>query len=136
MTNILINILSIMAGAVYLKSSGGKISNPYAFGKVVESYRVPIINKLTVPISILIGPLEMVLGFMIILNVFRSEALIISIFLQIVFISLMILRFNKNLPFGCGCFGLHAPDKITWPKLSFNVTYSLLLVIIFLMIDS
>lgn len=134
--NILINILSLLAGAVYLKSSGGKIKNPYAFGKVVESYDVPIINRLTLPISIVIGPLEMVLSCMIILNIFREYALIIAMLLQIIFIFLMVLKFNKILPFGCGCFGLHAPDKVTWPKLSFNIAYSLLLLIILLMIHA
>ncbi|CAM4068059.1 MauE/DoxX family redox-associated membrane protein [Bacillus paramycoides] len=122
--------LSIIAGLVYLKSSVGKLKNPYTFSHVIQSYKIPILNPIAMPIGIIMGPLEFVLGIALIINFYRVEALYIALILQLIFIVLMLIRFNKVLPFGCGCFGLHGPGKVTSSKIIFNFLYSILLVFI------
>jgi hypothetical protein len=131
-TNIILQISSFIAGFIYLKSSLGKIKNPYAFSKVIESYKFLPTNSITLASAILIGPLELTIGLLIMTNIYREEALFCGICLQLFFITLMIKRYNQVLPFGCGCFGLHGPEKITLNKLAFNILYTCILSFILL----
>ncbi|WP_219859812.1 MauE/DoxX family redox-associated membrane protein [Bacillus spizizenii] len=128
LNGILMNVLYIGAGFVFIKSSIGKLKNPYAFGRVIESYHLFFKGTFTLFLAALIGPVELVVGMMIIAEPFRVVGLLIGILLQLMFLLLMSLKLNQTLPFGCGCFGLHAPEKISAKKVMFNLGYTVLLV--------
>lgn len=123
------HILFIIGGVVYLKSSEGKIKNPHAFSYVVASYKL-MNRKLSKWIAAVMGPLELVAGVSLIFEPTRSLGLICGIGLQLVFIILMLTRLNQVLPLGCGCFGLHGPEKVTWKKISVNIILLLYFIVL------
>ncbi|MFE0565773.1 MauE/DoxX family redox-associated membrane protein [Priestia megaterium] len=127
--NIIAIILSLVTGFIFIKSSSGKIKNPYAFGKVIETYDLKLKGNIALIFAIIMGPLEFITGVMIFFEVSRYYGLILATLLQLVFIVMMILRYNKILPFGCGCFGLHGPQKINKSKLIFNISYMVLILV-------
>lgn len=133
---ILINVVCAVAGVVYIKSSGGKISNPYGFSKAIEGYNLFFTSQFARLLAIIIGPIELTVGIMILFNVLREEAIWVGLCLQAFFIIFMMARMNQVLPFGCGCFGLHGPEKVTMIKLASNIGYMLTLVAILLGIHS
>lgn len=120
---IIYQIICVVVGFIYIKSSSGKISNPYGFFRVIEGYKYMPKGVVAKLVAVVMGPLELIVGLMIVFNIMRYEALLIGIVLQLSFVVLMIVHMNQVLPFGCGCFGMHAPEKITWKKTGVNVIY-------------
>jgi len=130
--NIVGNVIGVGAGFLYVKSSMGKLKNPHAFARVLESYRMGINGRLAASSAVIMGPLECTIGVMLILQLFVQGAAAVGLLLQLVFSLCMMARYNQVLPFGCGCFGMHGPEKVTAGKLAFNLSFAALLALYFI----
>lgn len=117
-------IISAIIGFIFIKSSIGKIKNPFAFRKVLSGYHLLFLKKIFIFPIIIIGPLELLIGLTLLFQIddIYNYMAYAAVFLQVIFLVIMILNFNRTLPFGCGCFGLHAPEKITKKKIFINLT--------------
>ncbi|MDM5230073.1 MauE/DoxX family redox-associated membrane protein [Lysinibacillus pakistanensis] len=117
-------IIGAIIGLIFIKSSIGKIKNPFAFRKVLSGYNLFFLKKIFIVPVILIGPLELLIGLTLLLRIddIYNYMVYFAIFLQIIFLLMMLFNYNRTLPFGCGCFGLHAPEKITKKKIIINLT--------------
>src|SRR3569832_112147 len=104
------NLLGIGTGFLYVKSSLGKIKNPHAFARVLESYEMGVTGRTASMVASIMGPLECTVGVLLMLQLFVQGAVTAGLLLQMVFIVCMLMRYNQTLPFGCGCFGMHGPE--------------------------
>ncbi|SEN39178.1 MauE/DoxX family redox-associated membrane protein [Lihuaxuella thermophila] len=132
MEHIIYQLLCVVVGFLYMKSSLGKIKNPYSFYRVMEGYSLIPKGRIAQWLAVLIGPLEFMVGVTICLNILRFEGIIAGAVLQVNFIVLMLAHMNQILPFGCGCFGMHAPEKVTWRKVAWNGVYLGALIVLFI----
>ncbi|WP_025029004.1 MauE/DoxX family redox-associated membrane protein [Caldalkalibacillus mannanilyticus] len=128
--NVSIWLLSAVVGTVFIRSSSGKISNSYAFDIVIQSYKALNKKSMTKWIAIIMGPLELSVGLLLVFNIYRFEVALFGIFLQFIFVLLMLINMNRVLPYGCGCFGLHAPEKIRWTHVMKNAALLVSLIMI------
>ncbi len=118
----LYHLINSLLGIVFLQSSIGKIQNPYIFEKAVMSYKlIPFKKKLSRPL-LLLGSVELLFGLIILFRIenFYEATIILAMLLQLLFITILFMNFNNLLPYGCGCFGLQAPQIVNSKHLIVN----------------
>jgi cobalt-zinc-cadmium efflux system protein len=93
----------LILGAVFIYASIDKIAHPEAFAKVVYNYQIlpDILINLT---AIILPWLELILGFFLIIGLFREGSVGIVTALLVVFLGAMIFNLVRGLDIHCGCF--------------------------------
>ncbi len=112
--------VSLILGAVFLASGSKKWTNPYGFVKVIQSYRL-VGEWAAMALSPLLIAAEMFVAPVLLLHATRWIGALTVLLLQVLFIGAQIVRLGERLPFGCGCFFLHAPGRVTFQSLGINV---------------
>lgn len=130
MIDLLFRILIIYLAVTHLKSSIVKLKDPYMFKIVLEDYKY--MNKSISSVSsVFITTLEIMIVILLIIGL--KEYLIIGIYigviLHLVFLFIMTINYGRDMPNGCGCFGLHSPTKINIRHIYVNL-YLLLIFIV------
>lgn len=125
-------IITTLLIFVHLKSGISKFRNPYAFFKTTRQYNVIKNHKSLKIATTLIVVFEFLIGICI---VFPSTKLLgssIGITMQLIFLLLMINNYGKEFKYGCGCFGINAPIKITVKHIFINIIIIIGFIIILL----
>lgn len=106
----------LILGAVFIYASIDKIAHPEAFAKVVYNYQVlpDILVNLT---AIILPWLELILGFFLIIGLFREGSVGIVTALLVVFLGAMIFNLVRGLDIHCGCFTTSAEGTNNTPML-------------------
>lgn len=112
--------VSLILGTVFLASGSKKWTNSYGFVKVIQSYRL-VGEGAAIALSPLLIAVEMFVAPVLLLPATRWIGALTVLLLQILFIVAQIIRLGERLPFGCGCFFLHAPGRVTFRSLGINV---------------
>jgi len=109
LNTILVVSFRLILGYIFIYASISKIANPLEFSNQIDQYKAtPIIfNNL---IALIIPWLELLIGLCLIFNRNLKGAIILSIFLLIVFIILLSQAYYRGISLECGCFGL-GPQK-------------------------
>jgi len=93
----------LILGAVFIYASIDKIIHPAAFAKAVYNYQ--ILPDFLVNLTAIVLPwLELVLGILLIIGLFREGSVCIVTSLLLVFFSAMVFNLARGLDIYCGCF--------------------------------
>ncbi|MBW7652129.1 MauE/DoxX family redox-associated membrane protein [Anoxybacillus sp. ST4] len=119
-------VICLMLGVIYLQSGLMKLRSIYAFKNIVQSYELLNNEHVEKVVALIIPVLEIYISLSLIL--FKNLLLVSAIggFLQIIFIAIMIEKYGKKLPYGCGCFGIQAPSKIDLKHIYLNICFFIL----------
>lgn len=120
-------IISITIALIYFRSGIHKFRKPYSFVQIVYQYKI-----LPYPVTKVFAPLlmivELIVSIWLLIPVTRFQGAILGSMLQIMFICLMVKNLGKTFEYGCGCFELNVPEKITFRHISMNISILTLLI--------
>lgn len=116
----IIRTLSIFLAGVYIKSVLGKVKDIYGFSVVLADYKV--LPKILMPFAAVIVPsAELAVAASFLLGGHNLQlAGWVGAILQAGFALVMLTQINSVQPHGCGCFGLHSAEKITFRHVLLN----------------
>lgn len=119
MKEMIIWFLSVGVFLLYMKSSSQKLRNPYALQLVAEGYQMvsPRVVKFVAP---LIAVLELLSAIWIIIPHTREIGALTGALLQILFMFMIFKNLGRTMPYGCGCFELNQPKKVSVKHFWFN----------------
>lgn len=120
--NIIFYILSFIIGLFYIDSSLTKLRNIYAFRNVLRGYQLNN-EYILLAIAFLLPPLELFIGINLLISNHTGLFGILGAGLQVLFIAFMLKKYGLNLPYGCGCFGIYAPSKVTYKHILINIGF-------------
>lgn len=115
----LLTLLKFIIGLVFIFAGAEKIADPESFAQSISNYKIfPIFTinlfAMTVPW------LELVLGILIIFNIWIKENLTIVVTLLLFFNILVFSAVLRDLDINCGCFGTHFVEKAGYQKIGEN----------------
>ncbi len=93
----------LILGAVFIYASIDKILHPAAFAKAIYNYQI-LPDTLINLTAVMLPWLELILGFFLIIGLFREGSACIATFLMLVFLGAMIFNLARGLNIHCGCF--------------------------------
>ncbi|MBA2871882.1 hypothetical protein HNQ85_002172 [Anoxybacillus calidus] len=123
---ILVITICLTLGVIYLQSSLTKLRSIYAFKNIVQSYELLNNEYIEKAVALILPVLEIYIALSLILF---KNLLLVSVMgglLQIIFIVIMIIKYGKKLPYGCGCFGIQVPSKIDLKHIYLNICFFIL----------
>lgn len=124
--NIVFLILRLFFGVLFLYSGLIKIADSAIFAESIENYRI-LGNWLSQWGAVLIPPLEMVLGFMLLLGLWIREAIQLTAGLLVIFDVMIIQATARGLNISCGCFSASQNGPIDLWKILENTVLTLLI---------
>ncbi|KOY83251.1 hypothetical protein I6G82_05730 [Lysinibacillus macroides] len=114
---ILTKVVSIPLGLLFLKSSISKLRKPYQLYLAFESYNFFKEQKiLRIVVSFFLS-LEVILSLGLLYPVNLKIILSLGIFLQSIYLLIMIMNINKSFSNNCGCFPLNVPKEVSLKNL-------------------
>lgn len=127
---IIANIVKVLIGVIYLKSSLIKIKKPFQFYKAINGFKMKIHKGILIHLVVILITSEFVLAFCLILPLKSIMFFCLGIGLQIFYLIILYLNLGKHIKDNCDCFSLNAPSTVNIKNIIINL--SLLLLIIFL----
>jgi uncharacterized membrane protein YphA (DoxX/SURF4 family) len=98
-------VARLILGAVFMYASIDKILHPAAFAEAVYNYQ--ILPDYLINLTAIILPwLELVLGIVLVIGLFRGGSVLIVTGLLVVFLGAMIFNLARGLDIYCGCFSV------------------------------
>src|SRR5690606_33394815 len=135
-TNILIWIARIFTGALFVFSGLIKANDPLGFSYKLEEYfqvfQMDFLNSYSVIIAILLCSIEIILGALLLIGVWKRQVMLGLLLLILFFTFLTFYSAFFEVVTSCGCFGDAIPLT---PWQSFTNDLILLTLIIFLYIN-
>lgn len=123
-------ILRLLLAGIFLFAGGSKIFNVLLFkATILGYYSIP--DHLALGIAIVFPWIEIVAGLALLVNWRTVYASGFLFCLSIFFLVQLILNYSNILPYGCGCFGFGAPEKIGWYQIIRDFFISALAGIVF-----
>ena len=99
----------LILGAVFIYASIDKIFHPAAFAKAIYNYQ--ILPDFLINLTAIVLPwLELVLGILLIVGLFREGSVCIVTSLLLVFFGMMVFNLARGLDIYCGCFSTSTED--------------------------
>ncbi len=122
-----VHIIRIFLGVLFILSGIFKTVNLMAFKEAVENLQIH--SEVIINLVICIIPsLELFCGIALLIGVYKIYAIFILNILMILFTSLKILMYIKDIDFQCNCFGpIRVFESISLFSISFNLILILLL---------
>lgn len=114
-------VLRIILGCIFIYSASWKIQNPQGFLQVVLQYQM-VPGTVAGLVAVIVPWVEIVCGFLLILNVFVPQAIYLLVISLCVFTGAQLTALCKGLSIDCGCFSVlgYAP-KVGWQTLLRNI---------------
>ncbi len=114
-------VLRLVLGGTFLWSGMTKIVNPGQFAALVLNYQVFPSTSIA-PIAVVLPWLEVVCGFLMVVNRLTSGGALLLSAMIFAFIGLHIANLARGIDIACGCFSL-SPDASsrTWMSIAVNL---------------
>ncbi|MBF0227264.1 MAG: DoxX family membrane protein [Desulfobacterales bacterium] len=102
----------LFLAGVFIYASIDKIIHPTAFSKAVFNYQIlpDVLINFT---AITLPWVELVLGILLIFNIWMPGTIFISTGLLMIFITAIIFNLARGLDINCGCFSTSADDPMS-----------------------
>jgi cation diffusion facilitator family transporter len=104
-------LLRLIVGGVFIFAAVPKIIEPAAFADTVSNYQI-LPEVLVNPVAIYLPWLELVIGFLILFNVWLEGALVVYNLLMLLFVGVLAFNIARGLNISCGCFSQNGTDII------------------------
>jgi len=124
-------LFRFIIGGIFIYASIHKLKDPYAFAQIVYSYNI-LPNNLVNAFALILPWLEIICGFFLMIGFFRQGSILIINFLLVLFAIGIGINLYRGTSDSCGCFGIPAIDKLTFPHLIINFLLLLMGIHIFL----
>lgn len=128
---IFIKVTCILLGILFLKSSISKLKKPYQFYLALESYSLFRRKKALKIILPFFLSLEIILSIGLLYPFDLQMILIAGMFLQFVYLLIMVMDINKNFSDNCGCFALNVPKEVSIKNVLTNLLILFIFVVLF-----
>jgi uncharacterized membrane protein YphA (DoxX/SURF4 family) len=115
----LILALRLFFGIIFIYAAYDKLLNPLEFSQAVENYQL-VNAALSKWIAIWLPFLELILGIMLLFNIWLVPGTIINVILNIVFTIAVFSAYYRGLDISCGCFGKES-GIVTGSKVFSNI---------------
>jgi uncharacterized membrane protein YphA (DoxX/SURF4 family) len=102
--------VQIALGAVFVAAAIPKIADPPAFAHMIYNYRL-VPGALVNGLALLMPWLELLVGIVLILGVWRREAALIAALLLVVFLGAIGWNLARGHAVDCGCFDVRSAGK-------------------------
>jgi uncharacterized membrane protein YphA (DoxX/SURF4 family) len=102
--------VQIALGAVFVAAAIPKIADPPAFAHMIYNYRL-VPGALVNGLALLMPWLELLVGVVLILGVWRREAALIAALLLVVFLGAIGWNLARGHAVDCGCFDVRSAGK-------------------------
>lgn len=123
-------ILRLLLAGIFLYSGGVKLFNLVLFKATILAY-YPIPDLLALLVAIVFPWLEILAGLSLAVGWRKEIGSGFLFILSLFFFGQMILQYSSILPYGCGCFGFGAPEKIGLYHITRDFSIALLAGIVF-----
>lgn len=104
-TDLVLFLFQLILGLIFILASIDKIINPSKFLEIINNYNViPVF--ITPIIAVVLPWIEFISGSFLILGILTESAVLMIVFLLIMFISGVSLNLYRGADIECGCFSL------------------------------
>jgi len=125
-------VLRIALGTLFILSGISKILNQTDFGKIIYSYNL-VSKEWVIMLSFIIPYSELILGMMLILNLYPRIAIRFLIVMLIVFTGISAYSYATGNVSDCGCFGKLLKRQNDWKLILENAALAFALTGIYLL---
>ena len=109
--------VQIALGAVFVAAALPKIADPPAFAHMIYNYRL-MPGALVNGLALVMPWIELVVGILLILGVWRREAALVAALLLVVFLGAIGWNLARGHAIDCGCFDVRSAGKTPDQQLS------------------
>ena len=102
--------VQIALGAVFVAAALPKIADPPAFAHMIYNYRL-VPGGLVNALALLMPWLELLVGIVLIVGVWRHEAALVAALLLLVFMGAIGWNLARGHAIDCGCFDVRSAGK-------------------------
>ena len=102
--------VQIALGAVFVAAALPKIADPPAFAHMIYNYRL-VPGGLVNALALLMPWLELLVGILLIVGVWRREAALVAALLLLVFMGAIGWNLARGHAVDCGCFDVRSAGK-------------------------
>ena len=96
-------IARLILGVIFIYASIDKIIHPAAFAEAIYNYQI-LPDSLINLTAIVLPWLELILGFFLIIGLFRAGSACMVTVLLVIFLGAMVFNLTRGLDIHCGCF--------------------------------
>jgi len=116
-------VLRLGFGILLVAASADKIIHPFGFAQAVENYRV-IGEGLSRWVAVWLPYLELLVGLLLILGVWKDAAVLTNALLMLTFLFLIMQAYFRGLDIRCGCFTTGEGSSIGVSKILENLLFA------------
>jgi hypothetical protein len=128
------SVIKIFIGLVFIFSGTVKAIDPlgsaYKFHDYFEAFNLGFLNKLSLPLAVLLCTIEFVAGFSVITGIRQKRGIWVVLFLLAIFTPLTLILALTNPVSDCGCFG-DAIHLTNWQTFGKNIILSAAAIVLY-----